>query len=420
MFVYFIAPNPQINWWANEIPNFSWSLLSAVILLTGCLKNREQLSAIRFANINTTKWLGAFLFLSIIVSFFAVNQAESFRRCYNLFSYVVVVLFFVKCIRDERQFEYLILLLLLCGLVLGYYAYNMPRHGSRLEGVGTSDTNDANNLALLLATIIPFGLPVLVSNNKYLKYILPICYIFILNGIILCNSRGAIVAIVASFVMIILLLKIPKWRIIFLALGLLVGCVFAYLADDVFWARLKTLSDSAEEDRGSGRLDIWKEGLQMSVDYPLGTGGEGFRTLSPHYISDLTYTGVRVPHNTFLLILVEQGYLGLVIFCCLNINILIILRKGRNLILLRQEENQLEGSARFLYLTNIAINAALVGHLVGSIFGDRLYYEYYYYLIGMAISSYYLIVNMFSNDLINGENKQNILLRKSGIPKYVE
>ena len=391
MFVYFIAPNPQINWWATEIPNFRWSVLSAAILIIGCFIHKDKLSRVNLGSIQSGKWLVSFLILSLIVSLVAVHPGRSFDRCYDFSRYVVVVYLLVAVVKEEQELEGLILLILLCGLLLGYFAYNTPRHGGRLEGVGTSDTDDANNFALLLVTMIPFMLPALLSKNKFLKYSVPVCSLFIFNAIILCNSRGAILALFASFIFLILSLKIQGLKRKIIIAGILAGCVFAYLTDDVFWERFNTIQDSAKKDKGAGRLDTWLEGLQMVKDYPFGTGGDGFRVLSPHYITNLT-GGVRSAHNTYLEILVEQGYLGLIIFLGLNIHILFILKKGRNLILSKQIEAQLEDNYRFLYLTNIAINTALVGHFTGAIFGSRLYYEFYYFLIGLATISHNMII----------------------------
>ena len=295
----------------------------------------------------------------------------------------------IKCIKNEQQLEYTILLILLCGFFLGYQAYNTPRHGGRLEGVGTLDTADANGLALLLATIIPFGFPLLFSANKYIRYSVIPCFAFIFNAIVLCNSRGATLSIVVSGLVTIFLVKIPRIKIKIIVAGIICVYTFAYLADDVFWERFRTITNSAQTDKGSGRLTTWLEGLQMAKDYPFGTGGDGFQVLSPYYITNLT-DGKRSAHNTYLLVLVEQGTSGLIIFLCLNLNIFIILKKGRKLILLKQKLNQIDDNDRFLYLTNIALSAALAGHLTGAIFGTRLYYGYYYVMISMSVVTTYL------------------------------
>jgi len=389
LFIYFVVPASSINWWAAAIPDFRWSLLSAVILLISCFIHKEQLSKIRLGSIGPGKWLTAFLVLSIFISFFAVNQERSFNRCYDFFRLIITFFLIIKCIRNNKQLGYVLLLILLCGFFLGYQAYNTPRHGGRLEGVGTLDASDANDFALLLATIVPFGLPVFFSDTKYLRYLAIPCLVFIFNGIVLCNSRGAVLSLAVSVNVFIFLIKLAKLKIKIIIAALICVCAFACLADDTFWERVSTIGKSARTDKGSGRLTIWLEGLEMVKDYPFGTGGDGFQVLSPSYITNLT-EGIRSSHNTYLLVLVEQGYLGLAIFLCLNFNVFFILRRGRRSFLSELDSDQFDKSKRFIYLANIALTAALAGHLTGAIFGSRLYYVYYYIIISISIATAYL------------------------------
>ncbi len=85
---------------------------------------------------------------------------------------------------------------------------------------------------------------------------------------------------------------------------------FLYLADTSFLERSKSIKTSIEKDGGTGRFDIWKHGLEMAKDHPFGVGGGGFEYLSSQYMPPelLTRGNVRASHNTYLLILVEQGF----------------------------------------------------------------------------------------------------------------
>lgn len=418
LFVYFIPPNPMIYWWAEPIPDIRWSFLSAIILIVGCILHSNQLSNISLARIGAARWLVAFLVLSLIISFFAVDSDRSFARCYDFFRYVVVVYLMVKCLKTEHQLKRTVLLILLCGFFLGYQAYNTPRHGGRLEGVGIPDAFDANGFALLLVTMIPLGLPALMSKDKLLIYSLPVCMVFMLNAIVLCNSRGSTLALFIAVCSIFFFTNITKLRIKMAFLCLLGASMFLYLADPVFLERIQTLKISAEEDRGSGRLDVWKHGYKMVYDYPMGTGGDGFQILSPYYMPEnmLTTTGVKAAHSTYLLIIVEQSYLGIVIYLGFLLHVFFLLKKSRQIILLNEGEtaiNQGQGNL-FLYTLTIALEACLVGHMVGSIFTSRLYYEYVYILGGLSISSYYIIKAKYNETAIEYEqSKEPVDLYKS-------
>jgi hypothetical protein len=395
LFVYFIPPLATIYWWARPIPDFRWSLLSVFILMVGCILHANQLNKISLVSVGAAKWLVAYLFLSLIISFFAVDSDRSFERCYDFFRYIVVLLLIVKCLKTEAQLKHTVLLILLCGFFLGYQAYITPRHGGRLEGVGIPDAFDANGFALLLGTMAPLGLPALMSKNKWLIYSLPVSMVFILNAIILCNSRGSTLATFFAVCSIVWFTNITKFRIKMVFLGLLGACLFLYLADPVFLERIQTLKTSGKEDRGSGRLEVWEHGLEMLHDYPLGAGGDGFRILSPFYMPEslLTNKGVRAAHNTYLLVAVEQGYLGLAIYLGFLSHLFFLLKKGRKTIISKEGKYTIEQGQGdiFLYTMTIALEACLVGHMVGCIFTSRLYYEYIYVLGGISISVCYII-----------------------------
>ena len=390
MFIYFIVPNYNNNWWAKTLPNLRWSILAITFVLVGCFFHKEMLSDIRLNTLKIGRYLIAFLFLSLIVSIFAVNPERSFGRCYEFFKYIFVIFLFVKCVKKRAHFEYIIILILVSGFILGYFALDASRYAGRLEGIGPLDANDANGLAVLLSTMIPFSFPAFFSGKKITKYLVPVCLLFMFNCIILCNSRGGTIVFGFTILMVLFLsIKMPKFRLVIFILIILGGSVFIYLGDVAFWERFKTIENSIVEDRGSGRLDIWIEGFQMFVDHPFGIGGDGFKVLSSNYISDLTTGGVRSSHNTYLLVLVEQGYLGLLFFCSWNAHILLQLRRTRKTILFHGDF--MKGDDRFFYLLNIAVTASLSGYLVGAVVGNRLYFEYYYFVIAFATSlSYYI------------------------------
>lgn len=391
LFIYFLSPSPDINWWGNSIPALRWSLIAAVVVLAGGFLNSSKLNRIGLKKISPGKWLILFLVISILISVsVAVDPTRSLERCYDFFRYLIIYYLIIKCMKDEKQLKLLLLFILLCGLFLGYQAYNMPRHSGRLEGVGTPDTDNANHFALLLATIVPLALPLLTLPDRIIKVLVVAPLVFILNGIVLCNSRGAMLAMICSLVCIFLIIRKGKFRrnlVIFSVIGIV---MFAYLADPIFWERFKTIAESPEKDKGSGRLDIWPNGLKMVPDHPFGAGGDGFIILSPKYlpVNLLDSSGRRASHNTYLLILVEQGAAGLLIYTCFFGNVIFLIHRARKSIVsdFDKDRARYPPDKSFLYISSIAVESALWGHAVGAFFGNRLYYEFYYVLAAIGTS----------------------------------
>lgn len=408
IFVYLVPPNPKINWWARDLPTLRWSVIIALICLVSLILYRDKLSNISLGRVSAGKALISFLLLSVIVSFNAVDSDLSFSRCYDFLRYIIVFYLIIKSLKSENDFVIIMLLLMVCGLQLGYTAYVTPRNGPRLEDVGPPDAADANNLGLLFASMIPLALPFYKINQIHCKVIAVFSLIFMTNGLILCNSRGATLGLVVGFLSIILLVRLPGFRSKAFLAAILMICVFLYLADQTFLDRFSTINDTTETDQGSGRLVIWQHGLQIARDYPFGTGGHGFEILSPQYIPKewLTTGGTRASHNTFLLVLVEQGFIGLSIYIWFIFSILLNLFASYKIV-----SNQIKigknvsEKTHFFYLLIVSLYASILCFIVGSVFGDRLYYEFIYILSAIAVAvhgyvnlTYVTEVNKFQAD----------------------
>jgi len=84
--------------------------------------------------------------------------------------------------------------------------------------------------------------------------------------------------------------------------------------------RLMGLFTQDSTTASSGRMENWGYGIQMVKDHPLGAGGGAYKLLSTSYLPAYLiehHVGSRASHNTYLLILTEQGIPGMVIFLLL-------------------------------------------------------------------------------------------------------
>lgn len=383
LLVYFI--NPGFHWWGKDLQFHNWSMLTSAITFISYMVHKDKINSVQ---VFSTQYMIIVIFfiVSCVISTYAVDKEANFNRCYDIFTYLITSYFFIKCITTKEDVISIMTTILLLGAILGIEALSVQRFGGRLEGVGPSDANDANNFSLLMASIVPLAIPcIFISNNTWYRFLISSCVALIVNGIILANSRGAIIALGVGIG-----LMLPFWwstrskkKIIIL---LLVGALgFAYLADAVFWQRFETV-ENVETDKGSGRLDIWKYGISLYEEHPFGVGGDGFRKLSKYYIPDkLLSNGERVPHNTFLLILTEQGPIGLMLF------LVIIMSCVRDLL---KSAKNITDKSRQEYMLIIGLLGSIICSVVGSFFNDRLYYEFFFVLISLIIVvNYHLVQN---------------------------
>jgi hypothetical protein len=69
---------------------------------------------------------------------------------------------------------------------------------------------------------------------------------------------------------------------------------------------------SLETSSAVGRLEMYRDALRISADYPFGIGGDGWRIVYPWY-QKLPYYSNEI-HNGYLEILLSIGWLGIIVF----------------------------------------------------------------------------------------------------------
>ncbi len=401
--IYFNAPDPYYNWWAIYLPFSRWSLLTSAILVVSLILHRDKLSRHKFRGVTT-----AFIFcsLTLLISYtVAVFPEDAQNHAYKLFTFMITIYCIVRGVKTLKQYKiFLMTIIIMAGqLSLNAHLYGKRIHG-RLENIGPTDATGSNEFALLLAAIIPLAIPFIKNGTKIERWSCIACMPLLLNAFILCNSRGAVVAVLLAGLVSLTLssdMKIKKNMVVLLLLGV---PMFVYLTDDQFVQRLSSLlmtSEAMENEAqinqlSSGRTEIWGYGVNMVQDYPLGAGPNAFKHLARFYMPDevLTYGldlpyGVRSAHNSYLGVLVDQGYLGLLIWLTMCIQIVWSLFKSFN----KLKRSNLDNV--FLKYNLFALNIGFFSTLFGGLFNSRVYYEFFWWQIAIIT-----IASSFTNEAI--------------------
>jgi len=184
---------------------------------------------------------------------------------------------------------------------------------------------DPNLYSLYLVAAIPAALALASGANPRRRWWLA-ALVPMLAGVVAAQSRGAVVATVVVLVYLGARGGMRGGR----PARALPGLVMALIAvGGLLWAA-SNLSDRfdpsrVEEDRASGRLDIWHVALRAYQDHPaLGLGAGNFKPESIQLLTDepgveiieghlLELSGIQV-HNVYLETLSELGPLGAALF----------------------------------------------------------------------------------------------------------
>jgi len=390
--VYFICPLEDINWWAMYLPNFRWSLLSAVVVLISLFLHREQLSVIKFPPV--TFLILFLLFLSGVLTLtVAVSSDEALYFTKAMFGYCVAMYIIVKITSGRRELlSFLLCIILLCvflgiqSLLSGEFV-----HG-RLDNIGPADANSSNAFGLMMSAILPLTFPFLIFGTKIEKGIVFLSLPFLVNAFTLTVSRGAFVSLAFGLCYSFLAVADQQLRKYFIIVVVCLIPFVAFSVDDKYVERISTLwtydnsTDDSYNEVSSGRTAIWGYGIKMASDYPFGSGPGGFKGLSHLYMPDqiLVYhhgdeVGQRAAHNSYLQTLVELGYLGLAAFLLLGFGALNGLRNSY------KQLHKIGQGKSFLGLLLVSLSVSIASTLFGGLVGSMYYNEFFWWLIAIHI-----------------------------------
>lgn len=319
---------PPGRWWGYIFGDLRWSLLAAVVAATAVVFNSSKLRPKPF-------WLGnapaLILSLYAVWMLMQVPWAQDIdlhlRGTMQFFKYLVAFWFVYRVVDSEESVRNLLLAHLLGCALLGLYAYYAGRSGGRLDGVGGPGMDDANTLGMYFATGAVTGIGLVLLEAGWRRWLSLGSLVFILNGLILTNTRGALLGLLGG-ALVLMLFKAREHRRMFWALAAVAVIGTTLLVDDKFITRMSTITGAVAEneeadDSALSRVALAAAQLEMFRDYPMGAGFRGTDTLSPKYLDrkwlSMGGEGGRSSHNTFLTTLVEQGIPGAVMYVWLTL-----------------------------------------------------------------------------------------------------
>ncbi|WP_100618259.1 O-antigen ligase family protein [Bacillus cereus] len=221
------------------------------------------------------------------------------------------------------------------GNDIAHFGIVLDRNMGRLIGL----TNDPNLFAFFNLLFLCYY----IMNTKIIRN--KIGLLLSITTTLLTFSRGALVSVLL-IILLSVLLKENRGKI-----KLILGLITIYIISSLFISQFTGISleemiierfSTFYEDRGSGRLDLWEQGIQLFKENPLiGIGSYNF---SMYHL--FLYGNQMYVHNTFLEVLSETGILGTFFYV---LSILVLLFKSIIIVIKNKK-------AAFLFLT-------LVGYL---------------------------------------------------------
>ena len=325
--------DPPGRWWSQGLPDLRWSLLSAAVALLALAIHGGGARQPVF-----TKGPAALFLLFIgymwLQTPWAAGPAEHWFGLIVFTKFLIVIYLIYALVNTRERLAGFLLAHALGCFYLGYLAWGTGA-GGRLNGIGGPGINDANSLAMQLATGVFAAAAYFFAEKRWYRYIPLLIVPFALNGLIMAGSRGGFLALLAGG-LAFFICRPPRQLHVVAVYGVLALGLLGYVASDYFWDRMQTIqaatATEAEVDHSvATRLALFGYQWQMALDHPLGAGHQGTEALSLVYIPEEYHAGQggRSSHNTVMSSLVDQGFLGLAIWLSIMAMIWFRLRRHR-------------------------------------------------------------------------------------------
>ena len=284
-----------------------------------------------------------------------------------------------------RHFEVAARAFIVGGILIGLVAiYNKYTGIALVEGtrvtIGRGFLANPNDLALLLLFPLSFAAALLVHRSSAITTAAGLIGLpTIIWTIILTQSRGGFLGVMAVFFLIGL--RIMKSKFLLCCLGL--GAAFALYAAMEISDRVQGGTDDVDQASAMMRIYAWQAAVNMAASWPLtGAGIGNFTTQYPLFAPDLTNLYVSA-HSIWFQVLGDTGLPGFVAFA-----IMVIVGFAASLRNLRSLT--LAGAPSALQGVALALLAGLAGFCVSGSFASHAYTWPLYILLGFtaALSRY--------------------------------
>lgn len=287
-------------------------------------------------------------------------------------------------INSEKQLKFILFVIVSCTSFLAIEAMNEVQNGVSYFGIEPMNYlgeirvmwlgpfSDPNDLGMLFVLVVPF-----LVNNLFEKKRRIITFgLILLNiyGIILTNSRGAMLSLMAS-IACYLVLRYRSLR------GLWLGLAIALII--VLFGPSRMSQMSASEDSAHGRLDAWYAGYLMFTSYPIFGVGKG-QFIEYHNLT---------AHNSFVLVTSELGFFGAFFFA--GVFYFTLMKCYRFF-----AKGEMNNDAYKIYC---ACSSSLIGIMSAMFFLSRSYMLLPYLMVGFSQS----IIRIYQTDLtcpVEGDN----------------
>lgn len=300
------------------------SIIFTLIVLTNLIKKQKSQNLTKNKAFHA---LVAFVAIAVISVFYSIYRSESFfeiGRIISVFLYFVIFYLYTDSYKKFKKLAYAVYISAIIPFSLAVWQL--------IQGQGiVSDIGESirvygtfahpNHLSIFSFLVFGLALAILLQeyslNKKIDKVSLAIAIVSIVM-ILLASARSPFLALL----IFLFLIGIKKYRKLLLIIIILI-IVFALIYPP-FYQRASKIFDMDQASSGRWRLEYWHDMYKYRItERPVFGHGIGTTVfVAESLFGPIWNIGSYEPHNDYLLMLSELGYVGLVIYTGFLITIL--------------------------------------------------------------------------------------------------
>jgi O-antigen ligase len=396
LYTTFSILQPQYVWfWVfdGSIPYFK--ILAGLIFISWIIQASQKNIDYSVYKLPINKALFALTFF-VNLSHWVATYAGGLGAELVLEIFNTTMLLYFTCsalITDEQGTKYLTYGFILTAVYYGYDANMAYFDGDwsrfvqgRLGGPPQGAYSDNNKFAVILV----IGFPFLILGFFYFKKVVVKLFmilgmVWVLHGIFLTGSRGALLAVAAAVFVTTRGIDLSSFKKKLVNLAIVTSFIFVVLdqAGGTLSRAQEVSSNRAQEQATNPRILSWQVGLKLIGNHPVfGVGVHNFRIASA---TEFPGESPHVAHNTFITFAANSGLIAGLLYLYTFWACYIMLRKI-NKITPKESINRYAANSAF---------AALGGFFVSAIFLDMIVFEPYYYLMMLMTVCYVQSIKTF-------------------------
>lgn len=365
--------NPHVYSWRLSTMPVAAAMAGATLL--GLLFTRDKRSFFVTAETGVLMLFMLWMCITLPFSFYFDDSLDLWSRVMKIDFMILVAL---VVIYSRQQ---LMTMIWVVTASLAFYGvkgglFTIATGGSyRVWGPDGTYIGGNNEVALALVIVIPLiEFLRLNSAKKWVKRGLGVSILLCAVAAIGSQSRGALLALSAMFVMFWLR---GKHKLATGVVLLILGVALIAFMPDTWMQRMSTIKTYDQDTSAMGRINAWWMAWNLAKAHFFGGGFMVYTApVFAQYAPDPT--DVHAAHSIYFMVLGEQGFLGLFLFLLLWF---FTWRSAGKLM----REGRRQPQTKWLSDLGAMCQVSLVGYFVGGAFLSLSYYDLPYNVMAMVV-----------------------------------